>query len=62
LGLGDVTVGPDGKGSVKLSASSMPLVVTRGYLIDVHADPSNVVESPIVACGNLYGFGKHFHK
>jgi Cu/Zn superoxide dismutase len=62
LSLGNITADPDGNASMKLSAASTALVVTRGFLIDVHADAGDVLESPIVACGNLYGIGKHFHK
>jgi hypothetical protein len=62
LPLGDITAGPDGKASMKLSATSLNLVVAKGYSLAVLADPGSVIESPIVACGDLYGVGKHFHK
>jgi Cu/Zn superoxide dismutase len=62
LPLGDITADPDGRASMKLSATSGTLVVAKGYALEVRADPGSVLESPIVACGDLYGFGKHFHK
>jgi Cu/Zn superoxide dismutase len=64
VSLGDVTAGPDGKASMKIASTSTIPVVAKGYSLDVHAAASSAGDSPVVACGDLYGFGrhKHFHK
>jgi Cu/Zn superoxide dismutase len=62
VSLGDVTAGPDGKVSMKIASTSTIPVVGKGYSLDVHAAAGSAADSPVVACGDLFGGGKHFHK
>ena len=64
VSLGDVTAGPDGKASMKIASTSTIPVVAKGYSLDVHAAAGAAGDSPVVACGDLYGVRrhKHFHK
>ena len=62
VSLGDVTAGPDGKAAMKIASTSTIPVVTKGYSLDVHAAAGAAGDSPVVACGDLHGFGRHFHK
>ena len=62
VSLGDVTAGPDGKASMKIASTSTIPVVGKGYSLDVHAAAGSAGDSPVVACGDLFGGGKHFHK
>jgi Cu/Zn superoxide dismutase len=59
VSLGDVTAGPDGKASMKIASTSTIPVVTKGFSLDVHAAAGSAGDSPVVACGDLFGFGKH---
>jgi Cu/Zn superoxide dismutase len=63
VSLGDVTAGPDGKVSMKLASTSTIPVAGKGYSLDVHAGDSTT-PGAVVACGDLFGAGKHghFHK
>jgi Cu/Zn superoxide dismutase len=61
VSLGDVTAGPDGKASMKIASTSTIPVVAKGYSLDVHAAAS-ATPGGVVACGDLYATGKHFHK
>jgi Cu/Zn superoxide dismutase len=61
VSLGDVTAGPDGKASMKIASTSTIPVVGKGYSLDVHAAASSAGDSPVVACGDLYGSRKHWH-
>jgi Cu/Zn superoxide dismutase len=61
VSLGDVTAGPDGKVSMKIASTSTIPVVGKGYSLDVHAAAS-ANPGAVVACGDLWGAGKHFHK
>jgi Cu/Zn superoxide dismutase len=65
VSLGDVTAGPDGKVSMKVTSMSSIPVAGPGYSLDVHLGPSaTATPADMVACGNLYGARKHghFHK
>jgi Cu/Zn superoxide dismutase len=65
LGLGDITAGPDGKASMKITSTSTTPVVGKGYSLDVHTAASSVtVNNGVVACGDLFPVGRHghFHK
>jgi Cu/Zn superoxide dismutase len=60
VNLGDVTAGPDGKVSAKLTATSSALVVGKGFSLDVQAGASGTPES-VVACGDQFATWKHGH-
>jgi Cu/Zn superoxide dismutase len=60
VSLGDVTAGPDGKVSMKLASTSTIPVAGKGYSLDVHAGVSTT-PGAVVACGDLFGGGKHGH-
>jgi Cu/Zn superoxide dismutase len=62
VSLGDVTAGPDGKASMRIASTATIPVVTKGYSLDVHAAAASAGDSAVVACGDLHGFGRHFHK
>jgi Cu/Zn superoxide dismutase len=65
VSLGDVTAGPDGKASAKITSKSTIPVAGKGYSLDVHNAPSASATTDVVACGDLWGAGRkhgHFHK
>jgi Cu/Zn superoxide dismutase len=66
LSLGDVTAGPDGKASAKITSTSIIPVAGKGYSLDVHgAAGAAATPADVVACGDLWGSGRkhgHFHK
>jgi len=61
VSLGDITAGPDGVATAKISASSSTPVVGPGFAFGVYTGPSG---SPgaVVACGDQSTWWNHGHK
>jgi Cu/Zn superoxide dismutase len=61
VSLGDVLAGSDGKASMKIASTSAIPVAGDGYSLDVHAVGGSVLNTDVVACGNLHSVSNHGH-
>ncbi len=61
VNLGDVTAGPDGTVSAKVTATSSIPVVGTGYSFSVYTGPTTL-PGALLACGGSYPTWKHGHK
>jgi len=61
VSLGDITAGPDGVATAKISATSSAPVVGAGFAFGVYAGPSTL-PGAVVACGDQSTWWNHGHK
>jgi hypothetical protein len=61
VNLGDVTAGPDGTVSTKVTATASIPVAGKGYSLDVYTGPTTL-PGALLACGDSYPTGRHGHR